>query len=187
VDIAKSQDEEVGDGTTSVVVLAGEFLNAAKSFIEEGIHPQVIIRAYRKASTLAKERIRQLAVNVLTENKDQMQNALKRCAATALNSKLIGTHSDFFANMVVQAVTKLDDKALGLEAIGVKKEPGGSLEDSIFVEGVAFKKTFSYAGFEQQPKIFKDPKILLLNVELKLKVEKDNAKIRGEISRIISR
>jgi len=80
--------------------------------------------------------------------------------------------------MVVQAVMKLEDKALGLEAIGVKKEPGGSLEDSIFVEGVAFKKTFSYAGFEQQPKKFKDPKILLINVELELKAEKDNAEIR---------
>eukprot|EP01123_Difflugia_compressa_P002642 TRINITY_DN133_c1_g1_i1.p1 TRINITY_DN133_c1_g1~~TRINITY_DN133_c1_g1_i1.p1 ORF type:complete len:549 (+),score=127.57 TRINITY_DN133_c1_g1_i1:96-1742(+) len=177
VDIAKSQDEEVGDGTTSVVILAGEFLSAAKSFIEEGIHPQVIIRAYRKACALAKERIKQLAVNVLPEDKDKMHEVLKRCASTSLNSKLIGTHCEFFSDIVVKAVSKLDDKALGLEAIGVKKEPGGSLVDSIFIEGVAFKKTFSYAGFEQQPKKILNPKILCLNVELELKNEKTNAEI----------
>jgi len=67
---------------------------------------------------------------------------------------------------------------LDLELLGIKKEPGGSVEDSIFVEGVAFKKTFSYAGFEQQPKCFKKPKILLLNIELELKAEKENAEIR---------
>jgi len=67
---------------------------------------------------------------------------------------------------------------LNLELLGIKKEPGGSVEESVFVEGVAFKKTFSYAGFEQQTKFFKDPKVLLLNVELELKAEKDNAEIR---------
>ncbi len=79
--------------------------------------------------------------------------------------------------MVVDAVLHLDadcDSAM----IGVKKEKGGSLEDSQLVHGVAFKKTFSYAGFEQQPKYFERPKILLLNVELELKAEKDNAKVR---------
>lgn len=71
----------------------------------------------------------------------------------------------------------LDDD-LDAAMIGVKKEKGGALEDSFLVHGVAFKKTFSYAGFEQQPKYFEDPKILLLNVELELKAEKDNAKVR---------
>eukprot|EP01124_Arcella_intermedia_P013291 TRINITY_DN196_c0_g1_i1.p1 TRINITY_DN196_c0_g1~~TRINITY_DN196_c0_g1_i1.p1 ORF type:complete len:568 (-),score=115.00 TRINITY_DN196_c0_g1_i1:64-1575(-) len=180
VDIAKSQDEEVGDGTTSVVVLAGEFLSAAKGFIEEGIHPQVIIRSYRLACSLAKEKIRSLAVNVLPKEKsNMMREVLQKCAATALNSKLIGTHSAFFSEMVVNAVSKLEnDRHLPLDAIGVKKEPGGTLTDTIFVEGVAFKKTFSYAGFEQQPKKFKNPKILLLNVELELKAEKENAELK---------
>jgi T-complex protein 1 subunit eta len=79
--------------------------------------------------------------------------------------------------MVTDAVLKLEDN-LDLEMIGIKKEPGGSLEDSLFVEGVAFKKTFSYAGFEQQPKKLEHPKILLLNVELELKAEKENAEIK---------
>lgn len=82
--------------------------------------------------------------------------------------------------MVVDAVLSLDQDDLNEKLIGVKKVTGGGLQDSLFVNGVAFKKTFSYAGFEQQPKFFKDPKIVCLNVELELKSEKDNAEVRVE-------
>jgi len=82
--------------------------------------------------------------------------------------------------VVVDAVYSLDQDQLNERLIGVKKVPGGALQDSLFVNGVAFKKTFSYAGFEQQPKSFKDPKIVCLNVELELKSEKDNAEVRVE-------
>lgn len=82
--------------------------------------------------------------------------------------------------VVVDAVLTLDQEDLNEKLIGIKKIPGGSLTDSLFVNGVAFKKTFSYAGFEQQPKSFKKPKIVCLNVELELKAEKDNAEVRVE-------
>lgn len=82
--------------------------------------------------------------------------------------------------MVVDAVLSLDQDDLNEKLIGVKKIPGGSLTDSKFVNGVAFKKTFSYAGFEQQPKTFEKPRIVCLNVELELKAEKDNAEVRVE-------
>ena len=82
--------------------------------------------------------------------------------------------------MVTDAVLSLDQDDLNEKLIGVKKIPGGALQDSLFVDGVAFKKTFSYAGFEQQPKTFTDPKIVCLNVELELKAEKDNAEVRVE-------
>jgi len=89
----------------------------------------------------------------------------------------------FFSNMVVDAVLSLDQNDLDESLIGVKKVPGGGMQDSQLIKGVAFKKTFAYAGFEQQPKSFKDPKILCLNVELELKAEKDNAEIRvNEVS-----
>lgn len=80
--------------------------------------------------------------------------------------------------VVVDAVLSLDQDDLNEKLIGIKKITGGALQDSMFVNGVAFKKTFSYAGFEQQPKTFKDPKIVCLNVELELKAEKDNAEVR---------
>jgi T-complex protein 1 subunit eta len=79
--------------------------------------------------------------------------------------------------MVVDAVMHLDQD-LSLDMIGIKKQAGGAMEDSMLIEGVAFKKTFSYAGFEQQPKKLINPKILLLNIELELKSEKDNAEIK---------
>lgn len=179
VDIAKSQDEEVGDGTTSVVVFAGEILKESKAFIEEGVHPQLIIKAYRTACRLARDRINQLAVSLNAKDDADRRRLLERCAATALNSKLVNSHKEFFAKMIVDAVLLLDQD-LEISSIGIKKEPGGGLEDSIHSDGVVFKKTFSYAGFEQQPKKFANPKIILLNLELELKAEKDNAEVRVE-------
>jgi T-complex protein 1 subunit eta len=97
-----------------------------------------------------------------------------------MSSKLIHSHKDFFTKMVVDAVLSLDQEELNENLIGIKKVPGGAMEDSLLVAGVAFKKTFSYAGFEQQPKSFKNPKILSLNIELELKAERDNAEVRIE-------
>lgn len=94
-----------------------------------------------------------------------------------LSSKLVASHKEFFGNMVVEAVSHLDE-LLPLNMIGVKKVAGGALEESQLVPGVAFKKTFSYAGFEMQRKKYEKPKIALLNVELELKAEKENAEIR---------
>merc|ERR1711907_928246 len=85
---------------------------------------------------------------------------------------------EFFAEMIVKAVQMLDVNTMDVQAVGIKKVTGGSVTDSLLVDGVAFKKTFSYAGFEQQPKRFTNPKILLLNLELELKAEKDNAEVR---------
>jgi len=82
--------------------------------------------------------------------------------------------------VVVDAVLSLDQEDLNEKLIGIKRVTGGALQDSKFIDGVAFKKTFSYAGFEQQPKRFTSPKIVCLNVELELKSEKDNAEVRVE-------
>uniref|UniRef100_A0A8D2P3E1 T-complex protein 1 subunit eta n=1 Tax=Zosterops lateralis melanops TaxID=1220523 RepID=A0A8D2P3E1_ZOSLA len=177
VDIAKSQDAEVGDGTTSVTLLAAEFLKQVKPYVEEGLHPQIIIRAFRTATQLAVNKIKEIAVSVKKEDKDEQRSLLEKCAATALSSKLISQSKEFFSKMVVDAVMMLDD-LLQLKMIGIKKVQGGALEDSQLVAGVAFKKTFSYAGFEMQPKKYQAPKIALLNVELELKAEKDNAEVR---------
>ena len=175
VDIAKSQDAEVGDGTTSVVILAGEFLKQCKSFIEEGVHPRIVVRGFRKAAAMAVNQVKELAVSI-PENERRSQ--LVKCAATAMSSKLIHQQKDFFSNMVVDAVCLLDEDVLPLNMIGIKKVQGGSLEETHLISGVAFKKTFSYAGFEMQQKHYNNPKIALLNIELELKAEKDNAEVR---------
>lgn len=178
VDIAKSQDAEVGDGTTSVVLLAGEILKQLKGYVEEGVHSRILIKAIRKSLQLCMEKINEMAVHVEKQSKDDQQRALlEKCAATAMSSKLIHQQKDFFAKMVVDAVLSLDD-LLPLNMIGIKKVSGGSLEDSQLIAGVAFKKTFSYAGFEMAPKSYNNCKIALLNIELELKAERDNAEIR---------
>nr|WCZ58575.1 T-complex protein 1 subunit beta [Andalucia godoyi] len=177
VDIAKSQDAEVGDGTTSVVVLACEFLKEAKTFIEEGVHQQLVIRAFRQALALSLKKLSQLSVSLRDKSREELRTLLARCAETTLQSKLVSGQGAFFADMIVDAVMALDEE-LELDMIGIKKVQGGALQDSFLVDGVAFKKTFSYAGFEQQKKHFEQPTILLLNLELELKAEKENAEIR---------
>ena len=178
VDIARSQDAEVGDGTTTVVLLCGEFLREAKPFIEDGVHPMNIIRAFRKASELAVQKVKEVSVSIEGNSKEEKEEMLKKCAMTTLSSKLVGGEKEFFAKMVVDAVGHLDQDLLDPKMIGVKKVLGASMRDSFLVDGVAFKKTFSYAGFEQMTKKMVKPKILALNLELELKSEKDNAEVR---------
>eukprot|EP00638_Chattonella_subsalsa_P007728 CAMPEP_0117763492 /NCGR_PEP_ID=MMETSP0947-20121206/18690_1 /TAXON_ID=44440 /ORGANISM="Chattonella subsalsa, Strain CCMP2191" /LENGTH=622 /DNA_ID=CAMNT_0005585249 /DNA_START=33 /DNA_END=1902 /DNA_ORIENTATION=+ len=175
VDISMSQDAEVGDGTTSVVLLTAEILKNVKSYVEENLHPQIIIRALRRACGLSLNHLKSLSVSF--EGSDA-RTMLEKCAGTALNSKLIASNKELFAPMVVDAISALDPNLLDLNMIGIKKVQGGSVTDSFLVQGVAYKKTFSYAGYEQQPKSFSNPKVLLLNVELELKSEKENAEIR---------
>lgn len=179
VDIAKSQDNEVGDGTTSVVMMAGELLKQSKTFIDEGMHSQIIIKGYREALKLCLDRIKEISVKIGDKTPEEKRDLLLKCAMTSLNSKIISKQKEFFAEMVVDAVEHLDENKDKAD-IGIKRVTGGSVTDSILVKGVCFRKTFSYAGFEQQPKTFVNPKILALNLELELKAEKDSAEIRLE-------
>ena len=170
VDVAKSQDNEIGDGTTSVMIFAGELLKEAKQFIEDGMSPQIIINGYWKGLQAARKRLEECAITINDKSEEEKRNLLLKCAETSLNSKLIANYKEFFSKMIVDAVEKLEgfkDKDL----IGIKHV-------TFLVDGVAFKKSFSYAGFEQQPKKFENAKIIILNVELELKSEKENSELR---------
>ena len=158
--------------TTTVTLLAGEFLKESKDFIEEGMHPQIIIRGFRQALGLALEKLKTLSIGLTGDSPAEKRNMLLKCAGTALNSKLLSGYKDHFAELVVSAVETLDTNLLDKDLIGIKEVTGGSVTESFLVKGVAFKKTFSYAGFEQQPKKFTNPKILILKIELELKAEK---------------
>merc|ERR1719379_3294723 len=151
LDISRAQDSEVGDGTTSVVVLAGEFLKEAKSFLEDGLVAPQIIKGYRTASTLVLQKLQDMAVDLKNKSPEEKRSMLIKCAETTLNSKLVADYKKFFAAMSVDAVSMLGED-LAISAVGIKKITGGSVTDTLLIEGVAFKKTFSYAGFEQQPK-----------------------------------
>lgn len=183
VDISTSQDSQVGDGTTSVVLIAASILAQVKPLVEEGVHPQRILRHVRAAGRLAVAKVQELAVPFEASSDPQLKpyDILLKCASTALNSKLIASHQDLFAPMVVQAVQSLHEAhALDdlMTLVAIKRIPGGDVRQSFLVNGVAFRRTFSYAGFEQMTKKFTNPKILMLNVELELKSEKENAEVR---------
>merc|ERR1719219_1439475 len=176
-DIAQAQDDEVGDGTTSVVLLACEMLRMAKPFVEDGVHPRIIINGYRRACKVVLEKLKELSLDWENKGEKEIRDMLEKCAMTAMNSKLISGHKEFFGPLVVDAMQTLDsDMNLGM--IGFAKVPGGSVTECKLVKGIAFLKTFSYAGFEQQQKRFENPKIALLQVELELKAESATAEIR---------
>ena len=100
VDISLSQDAEVGDGTTSVVLMGAEFMRQAKPFIEENMHPQTIIKSFRKAGQLAVQKIKDIEIHIAESDEVGRRQMLERVSGTALNSKLISRHKQFFSPMV---------------------------------------------------------------------------------------
>ena len=106
VDISKTQDEEVGDGTTSVCVLAGELLREAEKLIEKKLHPQTIISGYRKALLIASKTLEQHAIDN-SSNPEKFKEDLLNIARTTLSSKILSTAKDHFANLAVEAVLRL--------------------------------------------------------------------------------
>jgi T-complex protein 1 subunit eta len=192
VEISKAQDNEIGDGTTSVVVLAVELLKQAKIFLEEHLSPVALMRGYRKSLQLSLQKLETLQINLVDEKDKKtadlkMKALLIECAKTSLSSKLVSGHKDLFGSIAVDAVQAITPESTGsglplidLKMIGIKCVTGGSLADSTLIRGTAFKRPFSYAGAEMMTKLFdKFPvKVLLLSIELELKSEKDNAEIR---------
>ena len=118
------QDAEIGDGTTTVTLLASELLRLAKPYIEDGVHPQIIIRGFRKATELAVGKLNEIAIRV-GEAPGARRTLLEKCAKTSLNSKLISRYQDFFAPIIVDAVEAIGD-TLDMSLIGVKKVGGGA-------------------------------------------------------------
>jgi len=122
-DVAMSQDNEVGDGTTSVMIFAGELLKEAKQFIEDGMSPQVIINGYWNALQSAREKLAECAIKIDEKSQSEKRKLLKCCAETSMNSKLIANYKEFFSEMIVNAVEKLDDY-LDKDLIGIKHVTG---------------------------------------------------------------
>jgi len=162
--LSKSQDNEVGDGTTSVVLLTSYILNGLKPLLMEGFPASTIKKVLKEARISSIEKLRSLKIEFTEEN-------LLKLAETSLNSKNVRNYKSHFAQLLVQGLSCEDD-------LQIQKIQGGSLKDSFLVDGVAFEKTFTYAGYEQQPKKIVNPKILCANIELEWKSERENAELK---------
>ena len=175
VEISKTQDQEVGDGTTTAVVLAGELLAGAETLLDKDVHPNVIIDGYRKAAGKSQEILEKLAIDV----KPNDEARLKQIAITSLGTKGIFGSQDRFANLAVEAVMQVTEKkASGTKAdidlVKVMKKHGKSLEESELVNGIIVDKEVSHAAM---PKNVANAKIALLNAKLEIEKTETDAKI----------
>lgn len=169
VGISENQDDEVGDGTTSVVLLASELLQKLKGLIKDDFPLDVIVETIEFFRDFCLEKLEEVKV-------DYSDEMLQKIAETSINSKVLRYEKEYFGALVVDALKNIgyEDKQL----VGIKKVTGGGIRDSFFVEGVAFEKCFTYAGYEQQPKMIISPRIACLHLELEWKAERDNAEVR---------
>jgi T-complex protein 1 subunit gamma len=169
IEIARTQDEEVGDGTTSVIVLAAEVLGVSHQFLEEKMHPTVIIQAYRQALEDAANLLREkIATPIDMENKAEVRKVIQSCVGT----KFIAKWSDMACDIAMEAVRTVSVKEGGKREIDIKryakveKIPGGAIEDSRVLSGVMFNKDVTHPKMKRR---IENPRILLLDCNLEYK------------------
>ncbi|MFA7199673.1 MAG: thermosome subunit alpha [Methanoculleus sp.] len=172
VEVAKTQDDEVGDGTTTSVVVAGELLKRAEDLLEQDVHPTVIAHGYRMAADKAIEIVKDLAIDVKPNDAD----ILLKIAGTAMTGKGAEASKDKLCDLIVRAVTMVaeEDGTVDLDFIKVEKKVGGSIEDSGIVEGVLIDKERVHPAM---PKKVDNAKILLLNAAVEFKKTEVDAEI----------
>ncbi|GFO97082.1 thermosome, chaperonin Cpn60/TCP-1 [groundwater metagenome] len=176
VEVAKTQDDEVGDGTTTAAVLAGEFLKNAEELLEQNVHPTVIANGYRLAAAKGKEILKTLAVKVSADDRDM----LLKIAGTAITGKGAEAHRDVFTNLAVDSVlsvvnTEDGKRTVDIDDIKVEKKVGGSIEASELIKGMVIDKERVHTNM---PKKITNAKILLLNEALEIKKTEVDAEIQ---------
>ncbi len=175
VEISKTQDSEVGDGTTTAVVLAGELLAGAETLLDKDVHPNAVIDGYRNAAGKAQEILEKIAIAIKPD--DEVR--LKQVAMTSLNTKGIFGSQNRFAELAVEAVMQVTEKNNGrvkadIDLVKVMKKHGKSLEESELVNGIIIDKEVSHS---QMPKSVAGAKIALLNAKLEIEKTETDAKI----------
>ncbi len=176
VEIAKTQDAMVGDGTTTAVVLAGELLRKAEDLIEQNIHPTILVSGYRKAAQKAIDVINELSVAVEPEDKGM----LKKAALTSMGSKAVGSAREHFADIAIEAVKQITEKrgertVADIDNIQIVKKTGKSLFESELVKGVIVDKEVLSP---EMPKMVERAKIALVDSALEIEKTEISAEIR---------
>jgi len=176
VEVAKTQDDEVGDGTTTAVVMAGELLREAERLLDQGIHPTVIAAGYRMAAEKSQELLKKIAEPTSIDD----DATLKKIAVTAMTGKKAESSKDILSDLAVKAVKQIAEERNGgyivdIDHIGIEKKPGESTDDSMLIQGVILDKERVHPGM---PKRVKNAKIALLDCALEIKKTETDAEIR---------
>jgi len=176
VEIAKTQDDMVGDGTTTAVVLSGELLKKAEELLEQNIHPTLIVSGYRKAAEKAMEVLDNISEAVKVDDKE----TLKKIAITSMSSKGVGSAREHFADIAIAAVKQIAEKrgerwSADIDNIQIIKKEGKSLLDTGLIRGIILDKEVVHAGM---PKRVENAKIALVNTALEVEKTEISAEIR---------
>ena len=178
VEVAKTQDDEVGDGTTTSVVVAGELLKKAEELLDQGIHPTVIVDGYREASSRALEVLNQIAIKIEPNDKA----LLRKVAEVSLASKILAEDKEAMAELAVNAILQVAEKTpdgykVDIDDVKVEKKPGESLTDTSLIKGIVLDKEIVHPGM---PKRVEDAKIALVDAPLEVEKTEFDAKINIE-------
>ncbi len=176
VEVSKATDNEVGDGTTSAVILAGALLEKAEALVDKGVHPTIIVEGYNKAAAQAIKVLGEIAQKVPPNGKD----ALTKIARTSMQTKLVSRDAQGLAELIVDAVLQVAEKTdaggykVDLDNIKVEKKPGGSMHDTKLIKGIVLDKEVVHAGM---PKRVEKAKIALVNAAFEIEKTEFDAKL----------
>ncbi|MEM2856586.1 MAG: thermosome subunit beta [Candidatus Nitrosocaldaceae archaeon] len=171
VEIAKTVDNEVGDGTTSSVVLAGALLEKAEDLIEKNVHPTIIVDGYKKALAKAVDILHEVSTKINTTDKE----VLKNIAITSMRSKLVAGVASHLSNIVIDAVLSVAKNGkVDIDDIKVEKKAGGAISDTQLIKGIVLDKEVVHGGM---PKRIENARIALINAPLEIEKTEFDAKI----------
>ena len=173
VEVAKTQENEVGDGTTTAVVLAGELLKQAEKLIDDNVHPTVIARGYRMAADKSQE----LLENASEEVTEKDESILKNISTTAMTGKGAEGSKELLSELCVKAVKQIRDPdgTIDLENIKIEKKVGGGAEDSELIQGILIDKEKVHSAM---PRLIKNAKIALWEAALEIKSPETDTKVQ---------
>ncbi|MFQ6136810.1 MAG: thermosome subunit alpha [Candidatus Hydrothermarchaeales archaeon] len=176
IEVAKTQDDEVGDGTTAAVVIAGELLKRAEELLDQDVHPTVIASGYRVAAEKVDEFLNEMSKEIDTEDKEM----LKKVAITAMAGKGVDKSREYLADLVVKAVKAVVEEEDGRviidrDDIKLEKKEGEGIEDTRLIRGIVLDKERAHPGM---PRKIEKAKIVLLNTSVEVKKTEVDAKIR---------
>jgi thermosome len=175
VELAKVQDDEVGDGTTTVVVIAGELLKQAEELLSQDVHASIIVDGYRKATIYALDQLDKLAIQVDISDREMLKESVR----TSMSSKVIAGHSQDLAEIVINAALQITvdeggKKVCDIDNVKIEKKKGESIKETELIKGIVLDKSVVHSGM---PKKIDKAKILLLDVAIEITKTEFDAKI----------